>query len=233
MHAQSELVYLFVRSAAGQVATLKIDPREGFVADAVYQLPLVDMGVPVSVVGGAFSLPSVLRYPGITVSNIALAYPGTSSAAGDELGLSEFSADYTVKTVRGVPDGSYIAGLRYKSLITLTPPMLKDRNDNLVGSGHVRLLRLDIAVRSSGDFDILVMDSTRDVDESLTGAGVLMNSKELALGSAIRVDLANIIVPCRTNSDTTNVTLSSDSTLEMNILDVTYILRYNQRRQRV
>lgn len=233
MHAQSELVYLFVRGSTGQVVTLKIDPREGFVADAVYQLPLVDMGVPVTVSGGAFSLPSVLRYSGITVKDIALAYPETSSAAGDELGLSELGADYTVKTVRGVPDGAYVAGLKYKSLLTLTPPMMKDRNDNLVGSGHVRLLRLDVAVRSSGDFDILVTDSTRDVDESLTGAGVLMNSKELALGSAIRADLANIIVPCRTNSDTTDVTLSSDSTLEMNILDVTYILRYNQRRQRV
>lgn len=233
MHAQSELVYMFVRSATGMVAMLKVDPREGFVADAVYQLPLMDMYLPVQVLGGRFPLPMPLRYPGLTLDSVALAYNEQSSAAGDELGLAQLNEDFSVNTVRGVPDGTYLAGLRYKSEFTLTPPMLKDNNENLVGSGHVRLLRLDIAARSSGDFDIHVLDSTREVDEDMVGAGVLMNSKELSLGSALRADLANIIVPCRTNSDTTDVTLSTNGTLEMNILDVTYILRYNQRRQRV
>lgn len=233
MHAQSELMYLFVRGANGNVQALQVDPREGFVAGAAYDYPYVDLPLPVTVSSRSFSLPAALRFSGITVEDIALAYKEDATAAGSELGLSSLDASWNVQTVRGVPDGSYYVGLRTEALAKLTPPMLKDQNDNLVGSGHVRLLRLDVAIRSSGDFDVEVLDTTRDVDTTDEVSGVLMNSKELAPGLPLKADLGNIIIPCRTNSDTTEVTLSTSGTQEMNVLDVSYILRYNQRRQRV
>lgn len=233
MHAQSELMYLFVRGANGNVQALQVDPREGFVAGAAYDYPYVDLPLAVTVSSRSFSLPAALRFSGITVEDIALAYKEDATAAGSELGLSSLDASWNVQTVRGVPDGSYYVGLRTDALAKLTPPMLKDQNDNLVGSGHVRLLRLDIAIRSSGDFDVEVLDTTRDVDTTDEVSGVLMNSKELAPGLPLKADLGNIIIPCRTNSDTTEVTLSTSGTQEMNVLDVSYILRYNQRRQRV
>lgn len=233
MHAQSELMYLFVRGANGNVQALQVDPREGFVAGAAYDYPYVDLPLEVTVSSRSFSLPAALRFSGITVEDIALAYKEDATAAGSELGLSSLDASWNVQTVRGVPDGSYYVGLRTDALAKLTPPMLKDQNDNLVGSGHVRLLRLDVAIRSSGDFDVEVLDTTRDVDTTDEVSGVLMNSKELAPGLPLKADLGNIIIPCRTNSDTTEVTLSTSGTQEMNVLDVSYILRYNQRRQRV
>lgn len=233
MHAQSELMYLFVRGANGNVQALQVDPREGFVAGAAYDYPYVDLPLPVTVSSRSFSLPAALRFSGVTVEDIALAYKEDATAAGSELGLSSLDASWNVQTVRGVPDGNYYVGLRTEALAKLTPPMLKDQNDNLVGSGHVRLLRLDVAIRSSGDFDVEVLDTTRDVDTTDEVSGVLMNSKELAPGLPLKADLGNIIIPCRTNSDTTEVTLSTSGTQEMNVLDVSYILRYNQRRQRV
>lgn len=233
MHAQSELMYLFVRGADGNVQALQVDPREGFVAGAAYDYPYVDLPIPVTVSSRSFSLPAALRFSSLTVDDIALAYKEDATAAGSELGLSSLDASWNVQTVRGVPDGSYYVGLRTAALAKLTPPMLKDQNDNLVGSGHVRLLRLDVAIRSSGDFDVEVLDTTRDVDTTDEVSGVLMNSKELAPGLPLKADLGNIIIPCRTNSDTTEVTLSTSGTQEMNVLDVSYILRYNQRRQRV
>lgn len=233
MHAQSELMYLFVRGANGNVQALQVDPREGFVAGAAYDYPYVDLPLEVTVSSRSFSLPAALRFSGITVEDIALAYKEDATAAGSELGLSSLDTSWNVQTVRGVPDGNYYVGLRTAALAKLTPPMLKDQNDNLVGSGHVRLLRLDVAIRSSGDFDVEVLDTTRDVDTTDEVSGVLMNSKELAPGLPLKADLGNIIIPCRTNSDTTEVTLSTSGTQEMNVLDVSYILRYNQRRQRV
>lgn len=233
LHAQSELMYLFVRGANGNIQALQVDPREGFVAGAAYDYPYVDLPLEVTVTSRSFSLPAALRFSGVTVDSIALAYKEDATAAGSELGLSSLDASWNVQTVRGVPDGSYYVGLRTDALAKLTPPMLKDQNDNLVGSGHVRLLRLDVAIRSSGDFDVEVLDTTRDVDTTDEVSGVLMNSKELAPGLPLKADLGNIIIPCRTNSDTTEVTLSTSGTQEMNVLDVSYILRYNQRRQRV
>lgn len=60
-----------------------------------------------------------------------------------------------------------------------------------------------------------------------------MNSKELTLGQTLRMDLATITIPCRTNADTTEVSLSTEGSMELNVLDISYILRYNQRRRRI
>lgn len=232
IHALSEAMYLFVAGADSKVQVLKIDPREGFVAGAPYDLPFQDAPTAVTVVAGQFTLPGHLRVPGLTVDMLRLAY-SSGDASGMQVGISSIDSNYVCKVVRGVPDGSYSVGLKYQSLITITPPMLKDQNDNLIGSGHARLLRLDIAMRNSGAVDIEVADVARDVDNDSEYSGVLMNSKELSPGLPLKASLANIIVPCRTNADTTDVTLSTEGTLEMNILDVSYILRHNQRRRRV
>lgn len=232
IHALSEAMYLFVAGADSKVQVLKIDPREGFVAGAPYDLPFQDAPAVVTVASGQFTLPAHLRIPGLTVDMLRLAY-SSGDASGMQVGISSIDSNYVCKVVRGVPDGSYSVGLKYQSLITITPPMLKDQNDNLIGSGHARLLRLDIAMRNSGAVDIEVADVARDVDNDSEYSGVLMNSKELSPGLPLKASLANIIVPCRTNADTTDVTLSTEGTLEMNILDVSYILRHNQRRRRV
>lgn len=232
MHTLSEAVYVFVVGAGGNVQVLKVDPREGFVAGAAYDLPYLDAKGTVAVSNGTFTLPEHLRLDGLTVHDIALAFP-SGQDSGTELGVSSISDGWVCKVVRGVPDGSYSVGLRYRSAVTLTPPMLKDQNDNLIGSGHVRLLRLDVAMRNSGVVDILVEDTARDVYSDSDYSGILMNSKELVPGLPLKASLSNITVPCRTNTDTTDVTLSTSGTLEMNIMDVSYILRHNQRRRRV
>ncbi|QBP32940.1 gp40 [Shigella phage Buco] len=231
LHTLSEAAYFFVRGPGAYVLALRVDPREGFVAGTTYEYPFMDMGAPVTVQGGQFTLPEHLRKAGLQDS-IALAYY-TGDDSGSELGIASISSNWVCTTVRGVPDGNYLAGYRFKSGTTLTPPMLKDQNDNLIGSGHVRLLRLDVAMRNSGVVDVLVEDNARDVDNDSEYSGVLMNSKELAPEQPLKASLSNIIIPCRTNTDTTEVTLSTSGTLEMNIMDVSYILRYNQRRRRV
>lgn len=232
MHTLSEAVYVFVVGASGNVQVLKVDPREGFVAGAAYDLPYLDAKAPITVVGSTFTLPEHLQLDGLTVADIALAY-ASGSDSGTELGVESIDSSWVCKVVRGVPDGEYDVGFRYRSAVTLTPPMLKDQNDNLIGSGHVRLLRLDVAMRNSGVVDILVEDNARDVYNDSDYSGTLMNSKELSPGMPLKSSLANILVPCRTNTDTTDVTLSTSGTLEMNIMDVSYILRHNQRRRRV
>ena len=232
LHTLSEAMYLFTRGVQGYVQVLKLDPREGFVAGAMYEYPFMDAPAPVEVAGGKFTVPAHLRIPGITAEQLALSFD-VGDDAGTDFGIASLDSNWVGTVVRGVPDRFYLLGIRSKSSVTLTPPMLKDQNDNLIGSGHVRLLRLDIAMRNSGVVDVLVEDTARDVYGDSEYSGVLMNSKELSPGHALKAGLANITVPCRTNTDTTDVTISTDSTLEMNIMDVSYILRYNQRRRRV
>lgn len=232
LHALSESMVLFVRSSTDKVQMLRIDPREGFVAGAAYDVPYIDSYAEVYVQGREFPLPESLRYAGITKDSIACAYPA-NGMAGSEVGIESLGSDWTVKCVRGVPDGMYRVGLRFTSTMTLTPPMLKDQNDNIVGSNSVRLLRLDAAVRNTGDFHIKVVNTSRDVNSAFEDAVVLLNSKELGLNKTIKSDVSNLIIPCRTVASTTDVTFTTGGTLELNVLDVSYILKHNQRFARI
>lgn len=232
VHSQSEVMYLFTRNpSSGEVQVQTIDPREGFVADGLYEVPYLDARILMNVQGGQFTVPAHLRGSDY-MQDLALAYPETSGLAGDNVGILSYDGD-TGKVVRGVPDGNYYIGFRIPSSFTITPPMIKDANDNLVGSGHVRLLRLDAAARKSGVFYVEVKDTARGVDNDNLYSGLLLNSRELAPDLAPRFELGNVIIPCRTNSDTTEVTFSTQDTLEMNILDISYILKYSPRRRRI
>lgn len=238
VQALEDEVFLYLQgpSPGNKLLVLSMDPREGYNLGAEYTVAYTDLQKQVTVTDGVFTVPAVLRPTGWENSfkeDLALAYPTSSSMAPTEVGLLEIAGTNQIRTVRGVPDGVYMLGRRYNSSFTLTTPVLRDQNDKLVGSGHVRLLRLDVAVRNSGHFDVHVTDTPRDVDWSGELSGILMNSKELTLGSVLRVDLATITIPCRTNADTTEVTLFTDKTQELNVLDISYILRYNQRRRRI
>lgn len=232
LHALSESMVVFVKSSTGKVQMLRIDPREGFVAGAPYDVPYIDSPTEVYVQNRTFPLPQALRYAGITREDIAVAFPA-NGMAGSEAGIESIDSDWNVTCVRGVKDGLYHVGLRFTSSMTLTQPMLKDQNDNIVGSNSVRLLRLDTAVRNTGDFTIKVVNASRDVNKNFDDAVVLLNSKELALGRSIKSDVSNLIIPCRTVASTTDVSFTTDGTLELNVLDVSYMLKHNQRFTRI
>lgn len=232
VHSQSEVMYLFTRNPnSGQVQVQSIDPRDGFVADGLYDVPYLDAKSLVYVTDGKFTVPDQLQGKDYA-STLALALPESSTLAADSVGVASYDGN-TGTTVRGVPNGYYYCGFRIPSSFTITPPMIKDQNDNLVGSGHVRLLRLDAAARKSGVFNVKVVDTARGVSTEDEYSGLILNSQDLAPSLTPRYDLGNVIIPCRTNSDTTEVTFMTSDTLEMNILDISYILRYNQRRRRI
>ena len=238
LQALPDKVYVYLQGpeSQGNILVVSLDPREGYVLGSTNDNAYMDLGVSVTVSSGVLSIPAVLRPVGwgdTYLEDFVLAYPPGTAMAPTEVGIAGVAGTDQLSVVRGVPDGTYLLGRRYSSSVQLTTPVLRDQNDKLVGSGHVRLLRLDVAVRNSGSFFAEVMDTPRDVDNSGEFTGVLLNSKELTIGHALRTDVSNVIIPCRTNADTTEITLRTDSSKELNILDISYILRYNQRRRRI
>lgn len=238
LQALPDKVYVYLQGpeSQGNILVVSLDPREGYVLGSTNDNAYMDLGVSVTVSSGVLSVPAVLRPAGwgdTYLEDFMLVYPPGTDMAPTEVGIAGVAGTDQLSVVRGVLDGTYLLGRRYSSSVQLTTPVLRDQNDKLVGSGHVRLLRLDVAVRNSGSFFAEVLDTPRDVDNSGEFTGVLLNSKELTIGHALRTDVANVIIPCRTNADTTEITLRTDSSKELNILDISYILRYNQRRRRI
>jgi hypothetical protein len=77
----------------------------------------------------------------------------------------------------GVPDGQYWVGVKFDSRFTPTPPILKDDSGKEVGSGHVRLVRMEVAVRNTGKFSTRVKDVRTDVDHEADYTGLFMNRR--------------------------------------------------------
>ncbi|UYF11794.1 putative tail tubular protein B [Erwinia phage Loshitsa2] len=232
IHFAREKLVVFM-STAGQTYVVAIDPREGYDNQTTTELPYLDIYSSVTVTGGKFSVPAQLR-PVITAGRkMGLAF-ATGTAATEEAGISSINTSTWEAMVElGVPDGTYWAGMTFDSTFTPSPPILRDENGKEVGAGHVRLVRMEVAVRNTGKFTTRVVDTRTDVDVTADYTGVFLNSPELVPGYPLIISQANIIIPCRTLADTTDVSYMTSGTHDMNLLDISYLLRYNQRRKRV
>lgn len=229
--AREKLVVLMLDGATVRLAV--IDAREGYDNQTSSELPYLDLYSKATVTNGRFDLPEQLRTLVAAGASLGMAF-ATGTMATEEAGISNVDKSSWICTAEiGVPDGDYWVGIKYLSKFTPTPPLLKDDNGKEIGAGHVRLVRMEVAVRNTGMFNANVKDVRTDVDNTGDYTGLFLNSPELVPNYPLIISQANVIVPCRTLADTTEVTFSTDGTHDMNLLDISYLLRYNQRRRRV
>ena len=230
-HFAREQLIVFMYSGGSTYIT-SIDPREGYDNQTKVNLPYIDLYSSVNVSSGSFTVPPQLVQAVAAGAELVLS-TATGTAITEEVGLDSYTGTSTAKVVRGVADGTYWAGVRFNSVFTPTPPVLKDQNDKEIGSGHVRLVRLEVALRNTGVFTVNVVDPRTDVNSVCNYTGLFLNSTELEPDYPMFATSGNVIVPCRTMADTTEAAFSTSGTHDMNFLDITYTLRYNQRRRRV
>lgn len=231
-HFAREKLILFL-NGSGTTYVTAIDPREGYDNQTNSELPYLDLYSTITVSGGTFTVPGEFRAAIQAGAKLGIAF-ATGTAATEEAGISSINQTTWVAMVElGVPDGQYWAGIKFNSALTPTSPILKDENGKEVGSGHVRLVRMEVAVRNTGVFRTRVQDVRTDVDNTADYTGLFMNSPELVPDRPLIISQANVTIPCRTLADTTDVTFSTDGAHDMNFLDISYLLRYNQRRRRV
>lgn len=232
LHFAREKLVVFM-SAGSTTYVVAIDPREGYDNQTNSELPYLDVYSPVTVSGGVFTVPDQLRAVIAAGGTMGLAF-ATGTLVTEQAGISSVNqSTWQAMVELGVPDGTYWAGMTYNSLFTPSPPILRDENGKEVGAGHVRLVRMEVAVRNTGKFTTRVKDTRTDVDVTADYTGVFLNSPELIPDHPLIISQANIIVPCRTLADTTEVSYSTSGTHDLNLLDISYLMRYNQRRRRV
>lgn len=230
-HFARERLVLFV-DFGGTTGVCTVDPREGYKSTEFTLDPIADYQYNIQVQQGKFSVPDKLKYVHDEGYSLVLARGKGVGDYGEEVGIQSINGN-TGTVARGVPDGQYILGARYSSILAPTPPMLRDDNNKVIGAGKVRLLRYSLTLQYSSEFKVHVVDVSRDVDRQGLYTGMILNSPELNPDESLLYSLGSVIVPCRTNADTTEMFLISDSTREMNVLDVSYILKYNMRHRRV
>jgi len=191
----------------------------------------LDMFMQVNVVGGKFILPAHLRGTA-RLDSVRLAIPDGPEKY-EPVGIDSINqTTWEVAVDQSYGDGALIVGWPYLSRMQPTPPMVKDKNGNIINTGKTTLLRYRVSTQNSGEFSASVMNRGQSILSDGIGT-MLWSSTELGLGQARTAKYSVVTIPIRAIVQDTVVELSTQGTRELNILDIEYTLRNVQPRGRM
>lgn len=207
-----------------------IDPKASAFLSSGESRPFLDAYSYVTVTDNTFTVPVNLRDVA-KAGDLRLAQ-ATGDLAGEPIGIKSVNTTtWVAETVRSFPSGQAAIGWKFTSAFAPTPPMMRDKNDVVISTTKTTILRYEVTVQKSGDFQIRVQNSELISDD--TDSAITWSSEELGLGKAKVATFGSVVVPCRTIAHSTEVLLYTEGTRDLNVLDIEYTLRTVQRRQRL
>ncbi len=128
-------------------------------------------------------------------------------------------------------DGVIYVGVRFTSEFTLTPPFIKDENGKVVAGAKSTVVRLDMEFKNTGTFKVSVKDTMGDsysneLDTALTWS-------EADLGYTWVNSIGHVSIPCRTRLTSTQCSVETIGTTDLNLTNCNYLLRLNQKHRRI
>lgn len=222
--------FLFV--ANGKLIGARVDPKIGVLSFESTRRPFLDLYVEVTVTDRKFTVPAWLRDfdPGIG-SKLQISQ-SEGPLAGERVGLESYDpVTGEGTTVRSFRDGVVAIGVPYRSLISPTPPLLKDRNGNTIDTNKLTVLRFGVNTQNSSEFQVAVTD-TNALTANYTQGTLRWCSTELSLGQARYAVQGRAVIPARANAPTTSLQLYTEGLGELNVIGLDYTCRYNQKLRR-
>lgn len=134
-------------------------------------------------------------------------------------------------TVHCPYDGTIVLGTRYESSFQLTPPFIKDDNGKVVAGTRTTIQQLRMTFKDTGRFNVLVQDTMgvaydNDDDTALTWS-------ETDLGYSWVNSIGSVVIPCRTRLSSTQCSVSTTGTTDLNLVSTEYVLRTASKRRRL
>jgi hypothetical protein len=128
-------------------------------------------------------------------------------------------------------DGVVVLGTRYESSFQLTPPFIKDDNGKVVAGTRTTIQQLRMTFKDTGRFNVLVQDTMgvaydNDDDTALTWS-------EADLGYSWVNSIGSVVIPCRTRLSSTQCSVSTTGTTDLNLVSTEYVLRTTSKRRRL
>lgn len=130
-------------------------------------------------------------------------------------------------TFNCVYNGTVAIGIRYKSLLSLTPPFVKNTNGQVLAGTSAFVQNFEFTFKGTGSYAYKVSDNYSEVTSADTTASYW---SEIQLGHTTTNTVTKSKIPCRTKLDNTVCEVWSSSTQDLNIIAVEYNIRVNQRR---
>lgn len=128
-------------------------------------------------------------------------------------------------------EGRVAFGEAYSSTFTLTPPFIKDDAGKVIAGTRSTIQQLRMTFKNTGSFDVSVKDTmgTAYIGEGNTA----LTWSEADLGYSWINSIGAVTIPCRTRLASTECTVQTKGTTDMNLVSTEYVLRIAQKRRRL
>ncbi|QHJ82069.1 MAG: hypothetical protein [Caudoviricetes sp.] len=217
-------------SIGGVLYIVSIEPQAGDTVDGLRR-PFSDLYGSISVESRSFIVPTHLR-PTVLAGGTLLMTYATGTTAGEWVGIDSVNtATWLATVVRNIPDGVYMLGLRYRSAISPTPPLLRDRNGVVIGTGTANLIRWELSMQDVGEFEALIQRNS-EVLENGTYSGLTYSSEDLLPNTPLRAQVSRVVVPVRATAQDTTSTFSCDGEHDLGLLTCEFVMQFHQTRRR-
>lgn len=219
-HFIREYLVLFMATATGiTVGTLNVQLNQ--LDDK--PVPYLDLHRFLTVVNGeATTTPDVTALGLNMVSTIYDSRTARHSEVMHTLEGNRFKCPY---------NGVVAVGLRYNSNFTLTPPFLKDENGKVLAGARTTLQQLRMTFKSTGYFNVSVKDTMGIAYEGTDDTAYTWS--EADLGYTWVNSIGSVTIPCRTRLSSTECSVQTTGTTDMNLVSTEYVLRTATKRRRL
>jgi hypothetical protein len=215
---------------SGYMVVVSVDSQAGTTIDGLTR-PFSDVFQTVTVTGGTFPIPVSVREPYFFDDRpLQLTY-ASGTAAGEAIGFTVNTGTWVGTVVRNVPDGVYMLGLKYTSALSPTPPLIRDKDGVVIGTGASTLIRYEFTTKNTGEFNVVVQRNKEVISDG-TYSALTYSSQDLILDAPLFAETGRVVVPVRINSNDANVTLSADDDHDLGVLTAEWVMQYHQHRRR-
>ena len=128
-------------------------------------------------------------------------------------------------------EGTVVIGEKYSSKFVLTPPFIKDESGKVVAGTRTTIQQLRMTFKSTGSFDVKVQDT---MGIAYDGEGdTALTWSETDLGYSWVNSIGAVVIPCRTRLSSTECSVTTTGTTDMNLVSTEYVLRMANKRRRL
>lgn len=225
VHVQflEEFLVLYMDNGEGKVVVGTLNVQLNQLDDK--PIPYLDFYNYIDVVDGTATLPNDIVPVTSFEDMVASIYDSRTQRHKEvqfEVTGSTFNCPYT---------GRVAFGEAYSSTFTLTPPFIKDDSGKVIAGTRSTIQQLRMTFKNTGSFDVSVKDTmgTAYIGEGNTA----LTWSEADLGYSWINSIGAVTIPCRTRLASTECTVQTEGTTDMNLVSTEYVLRIAQKRRRL
>ena len=226
MYAQflREFLVLFMDDGNGGIVVGTLNVQLNQLDDK--PIPYTDLYQYVQIQDGTGTLPTAFSSGTVQVQD-------TVATIYDSRTMRHKDVQYSTlgNTITCPYNGQIVLGIPYESSFTLTPPFIKDESGKVVAGTRTTIQQLRMTFKSTGSFNVKVVDT---MGTAYDGEGdTALTWSEADLGYSWINSIGAVVIPCRTRLSSTECSVTTTGTTDMNLVSTEYVLRMANKRRRL